>query len=60
MRNLRNIVEIKTTDALFEWADARAKQEIVKLRPVRIERDGRSMWAIRGDEGYPPEGDGFD
>lgn len=60
MRNLRNIAEIKTTDALFDWADARAKQEITKLRPVRIERDGKSMWAIRGDEGYPPEGDGYD
>lgn len=60
MRNLRNMSDIKTMDELFAWADARARQEISKLRPMRIERDGKSMWAIRGDEGYPPEGDGYD
>lgn len=59
-RNLNYIADIETVDELFAWADARARQEITKLRPVRIEKDGKSMWAIRGDDGYPPEGDGYD
>lgn len=59
-RILRNLAAIKSVEELFEWADARAEQEIIKLRPVRITREGKSMWAIRGDEGYPPQGDGAD
>lgn len=58
MRNLRNMAELRTVDELIAWADARAEQPITKLRPMRIFRGGTSMWVIRGDEGYPPGGDG--
>jgi 8-oxo-dGTP pyrophosphatase MutT (NUDIX family) len=57
-RNLRNMEAFETVEELFAWADARAEQEIIKLRPVRITKDGKSKWAVRGDEGYPPAGDG--
>ncbi len=57
-RNLRNMAECRNVDELFAWADCCARQEVTKLRPVRIKKDGKSRWAVRGDEGYPPEGDG--
>ncbi len=57
MRNLRKMSEFETVDELLRWADRQA-QDIMKFRPVRITSEGRSMWVVRGDEGYPAAGDG--
>lgn len=56
-RNLRKMSNFESVDALIRWADREAL-DIMKFRPVRITREGRSMWVVRGDEGYPAAGDG--
>lgn len=53
IRNLKIMSQFESIADLFDWADATAREGITKLRPVRIERDGKSKWVVWGDPGYP-------
>ena len=57
-RNLKNMSDSATVDALLDWAGSRVSEGIIKLRPVKIRQDGKSQWVVLGDRGYPAGGDG--
>ena len=57
-RNLKNMIDCASVHALVDWANSRVTEGIIKLRPVRIMQNEKSVWVVRGDPGYPPGGDG--
>lgn len=60
IRNLRNIEHCTSVAALLDWAEARRREGIIKLRPIFIRKDGKTKWVVLGDADYPPGGDGCD
>ena len=55
IRNLKILSELATVDALIEWADSRRQEGIIKLRPIKIQQNGKSMFVVWGDDGYPAD-----
>ncbi len=55
IRNLMDMAKFTTIDELFDWANTRTQGDIVKLRPIRIQKNGKSQWAVWGDDGYPAD-----
>lgn len=55
IRSLRMMSEIRSVDGLLDWANDRASAGVQRIRPVQIEKNGKSKWAIPGDPGYPGE-----
>lgn len=55
IRNLINMSEFATIDELFDWANSRVQEGIVKLRPIKIRQNGKSKWVVWGDDGYPAD-----
>ena len=53
IRNLRNMQHCASVDEMLAWADRRRQEGIIKLRPIFIEKDGKSKWAVWGDRDYP-------
>lgn len=54
-RSLRMLSGIDSLDGLLDWANERALAGVQRLRPVRVEKDGKSKWTITGDPDYPGE-----
>lgn len=55
IRNLENMSDIASMEELIEWANSKVHEGIVKLRPIRIQRSGKSKWVVWGDDGYPAD-----
>ncbi len=55
IRNLMDMAKFTTIDELFDWANTRTQGDVVKLRPIRIQKNGKSQWAVWGDDGYPAD-----
>ncbi len=55
IRNLLDVAKLATIDALIEWADSRRQEGIIKLRPIKIQQNGKSKWVVWGDDGYPAD-----
>lgn len=55
IRNLIDMAKFATIDELFDWANTRVHEEIIKLRPIKIQRNGKSKWVVWGDDGYPAD-----
>ena len=53
IRNLKNMTHCRSVDEMIAWANTNQRQGIIKLRPIFIEQDGKSRWAVWGDEHYP-------
>ena len=52
-RNLMNMSAFASIDDLKHWADARVREGVTRLCPVRIKEDGNAKWVVWGDRGYP-------
>jgi len=55
IRNLRNMEHCQSVDEMIAWAKANQREGIIKLRPILIERDGKSHWTVWGDKDYPAD-----
>ncbi|MCH8073701.1 MAG: NUDIX hydrolase [Proteobacteria bacterium] len=55
IRNLLDVAKFATIDALIEWADSRRQEGIIKLRPIKIQQNGKSKFVVYGDDGYPAD-----
>jgi 8-oxo-dGTP pyrophosphatase MutT (NUDIX family) len=55
IRSLMMLPEVSSIDGLIDWANERAIAGVQKLRPVRVEKNGKSRWTIVGDPDYPGE-----
>ena len=60
IRNLKNIEHCTSIDELLDWAESRRREGIIKLRPIFIQKNGKSKWVVLGDADYRPGGDGCD
>ena len=60
IRNLKNIKHCTSIDQLLDWADARRREGIIKLRPIFLKENGKSKWVVPGDSDYPVGGDGYE
>jgi 8-oxo-dGTP pyrophosphatase MutT (NUDIX family) len=55
IRNLKNMSEFVTIEGLVDWANARAQEGIIRLRPIMIQENGKSKFVVWGDDGYPAD-----
>jgi 8-oxo-dGTP pyrophosphatase MutT (NUDIX family) len=53
IRNLRDMEHCTCIAELCEWAATRRREGIVKLRPIFLEKNGKSKWVVWGDKDYP-------
>jgi len=53
IRNLQDLAGFDSTSGLMNWADDRAQAGIRKIRPILINKDGKSKFTIFGDPDYP-------
>lgn len=52
LRILADISRYTSVNELIAWADELAEHPIEKIRPVKVEVDGKKQWLIKGDAGY--------
>jgi 8-oxo-dGTP pyrophosphatase MutT (NUDIX family) len=60
IRNLMNLSGFLSLHELFDWAHKQSQHGVQKKRPLEINENGKSKFVVRGDPGYPPDGDGAD
>lgn len=53
VRNLKALAEFSSVGELLRWAGKRAQRGVEKIRPVELERNGKSKFVIPGDPDYP-------
>jgi 8-oxo-dGTP pyrophosphatase MutT (NUDIX family) len=57
LRILRALSEFTSVAALFDWAYARTREGIERIRPMKIELNGKPKFVIPGDPDYPRSGE---
>ena len=55
IRNLKNMSAFATIEELIDWANARAREGIIRLCPIRVQKNGKSKWTVWGDDDYPAD-----
>jgi 8-oxo-dGTP pyrophosphatase MutT (NUDIX family) len=55
IRNLKNMSAFTTIEELIDWANARAQEGIIRLCPIRVQKNGKSKWTVWGDDDYPED-----
>ncbi len=55
IRNLKYMADITSVEDLIGWANSRVRDGIIKLRPIKIQQNGKSRWVVWGDDGYPAD-----
>ena len=55
IRNLKNMSGFATIEELSDWANARAQEGIIRLRPISVQENGKSKWTVWGDDDYPED-----
>ena len=48
MRILKDLADFSTIGEMLDWADALSTRQIEKILPVRITKDGKTKWLIKG------------
>lgn len=58
IRTLQALAECNSVELMLEWAQSRAREGVIKMRPVEASYDGKKQFVVPGDPGYPEGGDG--
>ncbi len=57
-RTLQVLAGFDSVDSILEWARTRAREGVIKMRPVELSDNGKKRFVVPGEPGYPEGGDG--